>query len=101
MFPSTLIAWPVRLRAAGDERKSAMAATSSSVTMRRSEIFCRYCARIASTDTPAVAARAPITLFMRSPSTVPGRIALTRTPCGPSSIASDFMRPTMAHLVAA
>ncbi|MNL41403.1 hypothetical protein D3C87_1638090 [compost metagenome] len=67
--------------------------------MRRSEILRMYSSRIASTLMPVVLARAAITPLMRSPSTVPGRMALTRTPAGPSSTASDFMSPTTPHLV--
>ena len=48
---------------------------------------------------PRFAARDAITPFMRSPATGPGRIAFTRTPYGPSSIARDFIRPTTAHLL--
>src|ERR1700742_2898654 len=40
-FPSTLIDCPVILRAAGEARKSAVAAMSCIVTMRRNEIFFR------------------------------------------------------------
>ena len=82
-------------------RNSAMAATSSGVTIRRSEIRLRYSCFTASTLTPRLAARAAITACMRSPATGPGRIALTRTPWGPSSIARDFIKPTIAHLLAA
>ncbi|MNW11896.1 hypothetical protein D3C71_2094520 [compost metagenome] len=78
-----------------------MAATSSALTMRLSEIFFRYSWRICGSGTPNCSARARMTPSMRGPSTIPGRIALTRMSSSPSSAASDFIIPTMAHLVAA
>ena len=50
---------------------------------------------------PRAAASRRMTSRMRSPSTEPGQIALARTPEGPSSMASDFVRPMTAHLAAA
>lgn len=46
-------------------------------------------------------ARAAITRSMRGPATSPGSNALTRMFSGPSSIASERVRPTTPHLVAA
>src|SRR5215207_3223174 len=100
-LPSTLMAWLVTLRAPGEHKKSAMAAMSSTVTIRRSDILFRYSWRMVSKSTPTVLARAAITLSIRAPSTMPGRIAFTRMSLGPNSIAKDLTMPTMAHLVAA
>ena len=49
----------------------------------------------------AASAFALITARMRGPSTGPGRMALTRTPSGPSSIDSDLVNPTTPHFAAA
>ena len=78
-----------------------MAAMSSAVTIRRSETLARYCSRISSKDTPTWSARAWITLSMRGPFTMPGRIALARTPSGPISVARLLARPITPHFDAA
>ncbi|MOA50156.1 hypothetical protein D3C78_1731400 [compost metagenome] len=66
-----------------------------------SEIFFRYSSRISASGTFICSARARITPSMRGPSTMPGSKALTRMSLSPSSDARDFIRPMMAHLVAA
>jgi hypothetical protein len=49
---------------------------------------------------PLAAASASITRSMRGPLTEPGQIALARMPCGPSSIATVFIRPMTPHFAA-
>ena len=49
----------------------------------------------------AVRGREILTLVDPVEGTTPGRIALMRTPSGPSSTASDLVRPTTAHLLEA
>ena len=57
-------------------------------------------ARTASGVVPVAAAAAATTRSIRSPSTEPGQIALTRTPNGPSSLASVLVSPITPHLAA-
>ena len=54
---------------------------------------------ISSSDLPLCAARPSKTRWMRGPSTAPGRMALARMPCLPSSIESVFVKPIMPHFV--
>src|ERR1700735_4575555 len=99
-FPSTLMACPVMFRPAGEQRKRHIKATSSAVTMRRNEIFLRYCSRIVASSKPSSPARARITPSILGPSTMPGSTAFTLMSLGPSSMASDLTIPTIAHFVA-
>jgi hypothetical protein len=73
---------------------------SPAVTKLRIDTPRVYPARISASLRPATLASAAITRSMRGPSTEPGQIALTRTPNGPSSMASVLVSPTIAHLAA-
>jgi hypothetical protein len=101
VWPSTAMAWPDTILPAGDARNRHMSAISLASTKRLIDWPLVYSARTASGVAPRIAASALITRVMRSPSTEPGQIAFTRTFQGPSSAASDLVRPMTAHLAAA
>ena len=82
---------------AGDARKTIAFAMSSAVTKRLSDTLATNRSRMSSKLVFASTAFAEITRSMRAPATAPGRIALTRMPNSPSSIDSDFVKPTIAH----
>src|SRR5262249_19627270 len=96
--PHTDKAWPEMFRPEGDTRKRAISAMSCELTMRRNDIGDTKRSRTSSTLTPSAFALALITRSARSPSTAPGRIALTRMFDGPSSIARLFVKPIPPHL---
>src|SRR5215510_14766495 len=66
-----------------------------------SALYCTVALRTSLGERPLAFASAAITRSMRSPSTGPGQMQLTRMPNGPSSSAIDFVRPTMAHFAEA
>src|SRR5690606_10403062 len=101
VWPSTTSVWPLTPAAAPLAANSAMLAMSRAVTMWPREAWFSYRAAISSTGRPRIFALASITARMRGPSTAPGRMALTRMPSLPSSIASVLVKPTTAHLEAA
>jgi hypothetical protein len=92
---------PVVEAEASDARKTAAAATSSGGTRRLSGVMSLASARNSSYETPAARACSRITASMRGPATAPGEMRFTRTPCGPSSTASERTSPTSASLLAA
>ena len=75
--------------------------TASGVTQDRIETLRTYWSRTSSSLLTLAAASRATTRSIRGPSTAPGQIALTRTPAGPSSIASVLVRPTIAHFAEA
>src|SRR6266404_289392 len=86
-LPHTDNACPEILLPASVARKSAMFAMSTGLTVRRSDTLDSNWRLKSSKLTPSAFALAEITRSMRSPSTTPGWIALTRMFAGPSSIA--------------
>ena len=70
------------------------------VTMVRSETAATRSAQHRVLAQAAVLRLGAMTRRMRSPSTSPGQMALTRMPCGPSSMASVLTKPMSPHLVA-
>src|SRR5262249_32269632 len=83
----TAMHWPEMFRAQSLDRKTASEEMSSATTIRPSGCRDRNCLRICSRGTPRTSAWPAITRSMRSPSTAPGAMALTRMLCGPSSAA--------------
>src|SRR5262249_38872884 len=83
----TAMHWPETFLAQSLDRKTASDEMSSATTIRPSGWGDRNCLRICSRGTPRTSACPAITRSMRSPSTAPGAMALTRMLCGPSSAA--------------
>ena len=78
-----------------------MSAISPGLTKRLSDTPFVYSARMASGVRPDASASAAMTRSMRSPSTDPGQMALTRMFQRPTSAASDLVKPITAHFAAA
>src|SRR4029079_6412964 len=77
--PSTAMAWPVTIFAAGEARKRHISAISSGFTKRLIDWAWTYSLKTTSGETPRLSASAFITRSIRGPSTEPGQIALART----------------------
>jgi len=77
-----------------------MLAMSCAVTVVLRLVPASIFVRISSFETPRLLALASITRSMRSPSTMPGWMQLTRTLSGPASAARLCVKPTTAHLAA-
>jgi hypothetical protein len=87
--------------ASGKARKTIMSASCCGFTVSLIEACCNASLSCSSGVTPRSFAFASNTRRMRSPSTMPGRIAFTRMPNSPSSMESDFVKPTTPHFAAA
>jgi len=72
---------------AGLHKKSTMLAMSAALTVECRLVVSRKRRLNSSCDTPCASALAAMTRSMRSPSTMPGRMQLTRTLSGPASTA--------------
>src|ERR1700680_4574043 len=88
-------------RPPGEQMKTIASSICCGVTMVFIDTTESASADIAADEIPRALALLSNTRRMRSPSTIPGWIALTRIPLGPSSAASDFEKPTTAHFEAA
>ena len=99
--PSTETAWPEMVRPRGLARNTIMSASCSGRIISLMEACASAASRISAADLPAICALASNTRRMRSPSTTPGRMALTRMPKSPSSRDSVLVKPTTPHLAAA
>ena len=97
----TLRSSPVIPAESPDARYTQAAATSSGRTMRPSGDRAVTSARTVSSATPRTAACLRSTCSIRGPATKPGQTALTRMPCGPSSVASVRTSPMTPIFAAA
>ena len=101
VLPSTAITWPLTIEACAEARNAHMSAISDGFTKRGIDWLSTYSRRTTSGGTPRWTASASMTRPMRGPSTAPGATTFARTPKGPSSTASDLVKPITAHLAAA
>ena len=76
-----------------EAKKATASATSPGCTSLRSAVRATIRSSTSASDAPwRRASRAMVAVFI-SDSTAPGQTALTRTPAGPTSRASDWVRP--------
>src|SRR5271166_4860915 len=87
--PSMAMFWPVIMSETGETRKRTRSATADGSTRSLRHWF-------SSTQSLYCWSRSPNTRASASEITAPGETALTQTPNGPSSRASDLVRPSIA-----
>ena len=79
--------------ARSEAKKTTASATSPGCTSRRSAVRAMIRSSTSATEVPCRrASRAMVSVFI-SEATAPGQTALTLTPAGPTSRASDWVRP--------
>src|SRR5438552_1561458 len=89
--------WPEIDFAASEARNTASAAMSFGSTSRLIDCTAIASFRISSTGLCVACARPSNTFSIRAPPTAPGRMALARTPCAPSSMESVLVNPIKPH----